>query len=101
MIHCITYLGGTEHEKMAYIIRNKVDVQPGIKERKSMKEQSTKAVAKKKFFKMVFSRAGIFVILILVQMLIFSGHSILSERICNIYIQYDVSDGDYSSCVYY
>ena len=73
MIHCITYLGGTEHEKMAYIIRNKVDVQPGIKERKSMKEQSTKAVAKKKFFKMVFSRAGIFVILILVQMLIFLG----------------------------
>ena len=58
---------------MAYIIRNKVDVQPGIKERKSMKEQSTKAVAKKKFFKMVFSRAGIFVILILVQMLIFLG----------------------------
>ena len=54
MIHCITYPGGTEHEKMAYIIRNKVDVQPGIKERKSMKEQSTKAVAKKKFFKMVF-----------------------------------------------
>ena len=38
-----------------------------------MKEQSTKAVAKKKFFKMVFSRAGIFVILILVQMLIFLG----------------------------
>lgn len=73
MIHCITYLGGTEHEKMAYIIRNKVDVQSGIKERKSMKEQSTKAVAKKKFFKMVFSRAGIFVILILVQMLIFLG----------------------------
>ena len=73
MIHCITYPGGTEHEKMAYIIRNKVDVQPGIKERKSMKEQSTKAVAKKKFFKMVFSRAGIFVILILVQMLIFLG----------------------------
>jgi len=35
MIHCITYLGGTEHEKMAYIIRNKVDVQPGIKERKT------------------------------------------------------------------
>lgn len=30
MIHCITYLGGTEHEKMAYIIRNKVDVQPGM-----------------------------------------------------------------------
>lgn len=30
MIHCITYLGGTEHEEMAYIIRNKVDVQsPG------------------------------------------------------------------------
>ena len=73
MIHCITYPGGTEHEKMAYIIRNKVDVQPGVKERKSMKEQSTKAVAKKKFFKMVFSRAGIFVILILVQMLIFLG----------------------------
>lgn len=73
MIHCITYPGGTEHEKMTYIIRNKVDVQPGIKERKSMKEQSTKAVAKKKFFKMVFSRAGIFVILILVQMLIFLG----------------------------
>ena len=73
MIHCITYPGGTEHEKMAYIIRNKVDVQPGIKERKSMKEQSTKAVAKKKFFKMVFSRAEIFVILILVQMLIFLG----------------------------
>lgn len=73
MIHCITYPGGTEHEKMAYIIRNKVDVQSGIKERKSMKEQSTKAVAKKKFFKMVFSRAGIFVILILVQMLIFLG----------------------------
>lgn len=73
MIHCITYLGGTEHEKMVYIIRNKVDVQSGIKERKSMKEQSTKAVAKKKFFKMVFSRAGIFVILILVQMLIFLG----------------------------
>ena len=73
MIHCITYPGGTEHEKMAYIIRNKVDVQPWIKERKSMKEQSTKAVAKKKFFKMVFSRAGIFVILILVQMLIFLG----------------------------
>ena len=73
MIHCITYPGGTEPEKMAYIIRNKVDVQPGIKERKSMKEQSTKAVAKKKFFKMVFSRAGIFVILILVQMLIFLG----------------------------
>lgn len=73
MIHCITYPGGTEHEKMAYIIRNKVDVQPGIKERKSMKEQSTKTVAKKKFFKMVFSRAGIFVILILVQMLIFLG----------------------------
>lgn len=73
MIHCITYPDGTEHEKMAYIIRNKVDVQPGIKERKSMKEQSTKAVAKKKFFKMVFSRAGIFVILILVQMLIFLG----------------------------
>lgn len=73
MIHCITYPGDTEHEKMAYIIRNKVDVQSGIKERKSMKEQSTKAVAKKKFFKMVFSRAGIFVILILVQMLIFLG----------------------------
>ena len=73
MIHCITYPGGTEHEKMAYIIRNKVDVQPGIKERKSMKEQSTKAVAKKKFFKMVFSRAGIFVILILIQMLVFLG----------------------------
>ena len=73
MIHCITYPGGTEHEKMAYIIRNKVDVQPGIKERKSMKEQSTKTVAKKKFFKMIFSRAGIFVILILVQMLIFLG----------------------------
>ena len=38
-----------------------------------MKEQSTKTVAKKKFFKMIFSRAGIFVILILVQMLIFLG----------------------------
>ena len=50
-----------------------MDVQPGIKERKSMKEQSTKTVAKKKFFKMVFSRAGIFVILILIQMLVFLG----------------------------
>ena len=59
--------------KWRTLFRNKVDVQPGIKERKSMKEQSTKAVAKKKFFKMVFSRAGIFVILILVQMLIFLG----------------------------
>ena len=38
-----------------------------------MKEQSTKTVAKKKFFKMVFSRAGIFVILILIQMLVFLG----------------------------
>ena len=66
-----------------------------------MKEQSTKTVAKKKFFKMVFSRAGIFVILILIQMLVFLGDSVLSERICNIYIQCDVSDGDYSSCVYY
>ena len=99
MIHCITYLGGTEHEKMAYIIRNKVDVQPGIKERKSMKEQSTKAVAKKKFFKMVFCRN--FCDTDIGTDADFSGHSILSERICNIYIQCDVSDGDYSSCVYY
>ena len=38
-----------------------------------MKEQSTKTVAKKKFFKMVFSRAGIFVILILIQMLVLLG----------------------------
>ena len=38
-----------------------------------MKEQSTKTVAKKKFFKMVFSRAGIFVILILIQLLVFLG----------------------------
>ena len=38
-----------------------------------MKEQSTKTAAKKKFFKMVFSRAGIFVILILIQMLVFLG----------------------------
>ena len=30
-----------------------MDVQPWIKERKSMKEQSTKTVAKKKFFKMI------------------------------------------------
>ena len=38
-----------------------------------MKEQSKKTVAKKKFFKMVFSRAGIFVILILIQLLVFLG----------------------------
>ena len=38
-----------------------------------MKEQSTKTVAQKNFFTMIFSRAGIFVILILVQMLIFLG----------------------------
>ena len=38
-----------------------------------MKEQSTKTVAKKKFFKMVFSRAGIFLLLLLVQMLVFLG----------------------------
>ncbi len=66
-----------------------------------MKEQSTKTVAKKKFFKMVFSRAGIFVILILIQMLVFLGIPYYLKRICNIYIQCDVSDGDYSSCVYY
>nr|WP_296032973.1 cardiolipin synthase [uncultured Dorea sp.] len=35
-----------------------------------MKEQSTKAAAKRKFFKVVFSRAGIFVILILLQLLV-------------------------------
>lgn len=38
-----------------------------------MKEESKKTVAKKKFFKMVFSRAGIFVILILIQMMVFLG----------------------------
>lgn len=35
-----------------------------------MKEQSTKTAAKRKFFKVVFSRAGIFVILILLQLLV-------------------------------
>lgn len=38
-----------------------------------MKEQSTKTAAKRKFFKVVFSRAGIFVLLILLQLLVFMG----------------------------
>ena len=46
MIHCITYLGGTEHEKMAYIIRNKVDVQPGIKEKKKYERTKHKGCCK-------------------------------------------------------
>ncbi len=50
-----------------------------------MKEQSKKTVAKKKFFKMVFSRAGIFVILILIQLLVFLGIPYLKEYATFIY----------------
>ncbi len=87
MIHCIIswlyqYLKGA-WEKTVRIVWS------WIKERKSMKEQSKKTVAKKKFFKMVFSRAGFVVILILIQILESFWDSILSERVCNLYIQCD------------
>lgn len=73
MIHCIISLAVSVPEGS---LRRKNPVRivwSWIKERKSMKEQSKKTVAKKKFFKMVFSRAGIFVILILIQLLVFLG----------------------------
>ena len=58
MIHCIIswlyqYLKGAWDRKNPVRI-----VQPWIKERKSMKEQSTKDGGKEEIFKMVFSRAG-------------------------------------------
>ncbi len=87
---------------MAYLVgTNREIVQSWIKERKSMKEQSTKAVAKKKFFKMVFSRAGIFVILILIQMLIFLGIPYyLKEYATFIYSVMSVME-IVSSCIYH
>lgn len=66
-----------------------------------MKEQSKKTVAKKKFFKMVFSRAGIFVILILIQLLVFLGIPYYLKRVCNLYIQCDERDGNRCSCIYH
>ena len=67
-----------------------------------MKEQSTKDCCKEEISLKWYSAVPeFFVILIFDTDAGFSGDSVLSERICNIYIQCDVSDGDYSSCVYY
>ena len=66
-----------------------------------MKEQSKKTVAKKKFFKMVFSRAGIFVNIDSDTVTGILRNSILSERVCNLYIQCDERDGNRCSCIYH
>ena len=72
MIHCII-------SWLYQYLKGAWDGKPGEncmvldKGEKSMKEQSKRRWQRRNFFKMVFSRAGIFVILILIQLLVFLG----------------------------
>ena len=66
-----------------------------------MKEQSKKTVAKKKFFKMVVQPCRDFCHIDSDTVTGILRNSILSERVCNLYIQCDERDGNRCSCIYH